>query len=130
MRAIVCANVCAKYLNWSSHNRTKRLMLHISVWLVGTPTVQECSSCGDFQQVFVVYGTRPEGIKLSPVIQELKSRDAEFSTVVCVTAQHRYMVYQQLCGLRCTVLSAIASAMHVCGHGCIVQESQSFDGIS
>ena len=49
-------------------------------------------------KVLVVFGTRPEAIKLAPVIQELERRaeDARIRTVVCVTAQHRQMLDQVL----------------------------------
>jgi len=43
----------------------------------------------------VVFGTRPEAIKLCPLIQALK-RQASFETFVCVTAQHRQMLDQVL----------------------------------
>lgn len=43
----------------------------------------------------VVFGTRPEAIKMCPLIKELKSRDS-FETSVCVTGQHREMLYQVL----------------------------------
>ena len=46
-------------------------------------------------RVLIVFGTRPEAIKLAPVIGEL-TRRPEFSPVVCVTAQHREMLDQVL----------------------------------
>lgn len=46
--------------------------------------------------VLIIFGTRPEAIKLAPLILHLKSRAAEFRTVVCVTAQHRGMLDQVL----------------------------------
>ena len=46
--------------------------------------------------VLVILGTRPEAIKLAPLILHLKSRTSEFRTVVCVTAQHRGMLDQVL----------------------------------
>lgn len=45
--------------------------------------------------VLFVFGTRPEAIKLAPVIQRLSSSDA-FGVTVCVTAQHREMLDQVL----------------------------------
>jgi UDP-N-acetylglucosamine 2-epimerase (non-hydrolysing) len=48
------------------------------------------------QTVLLILGTRPEAIKLAPLILHLKSRPAEFRTVVCVTAQHRGMLDQVL----------------------------------
>lgn len=41
--------------------------------------------------VLLVFGTRPEAIKMCPLVNELKMRDA-FKTVVCVTGQHRQML--------------------------------------
>ncbi|MDR2492643.1 MAG: UDP-N-acetylglucosamine 2-epimerase (non-hydrolyzing) [Coriobacteriales bacterium] len=47
------------------------------------------------KKILVVFGTRPEAIKMCPVVNELKSRPA-FETVVCVTGQHREMLDQVL----------------------------------
>ena len=44
----------------------------------------------------LVFGTRPEAIKMCPLVNELKSRPGEFETVVCVTGQHREMLEQVL----------------------------------
>lgn len=46
-------------------------------------------------KVMTIFGTRPEAIKMAPVVKELKSRD-EIDTIVCVTAQHREMLDQVL----------------------------------
>ena len=46
--------------------------------------------------VLVVFGTRPEAIKMAPVIKELERRPAHFTTISCVTAQHRRMLDQVL----------------------------------
>lgn len=43
------------------------------------------------KKIMLVFGTRPEAIKLCPLIRELKARE-EFRTVVCVTGQHRQML--------------------------------------
>ncbi|MCL6473242.1 MAG: UDP-N-acetylglucosamine 2-epimerase (non-hydrolyzing) [Firmicutes bacterium] len=43
-----------------------------------------------------VFGTRPEAIKMAPVIKELESRPNKFKSVVAVTAQHREMLDQVL----------------------------------
>lgn len=45
--------------------------------------------------VMLVFGTRPEAIKMCPLVNELKSRK-EIKTVVCVTGQHRQMLDQVL----------------------------------
>jgi len=48
------------------------------------------------RRVMFCFGTRPEAIKLAPVIQELARHPREFEPVVLVTAQHRYMLDQVL----------------------------------
>lgn len=47
------------------------------------------------KKVMLVFGTRPEAIKMCPLVNELKSRDT-IETVVCVTGQHRQMLDQVL----------------------------------
>lgn len=46
-------------------------------------------------KLLVVFGTRPEAIKMAPLIKELKSKP-QFEVKVCVTAQHRQMLDQVL----------------------------------
>ncbi|MCS7025843.1 MAG: UDP-N-acetylglucosamine 2-epimerase (non-hydrolyzing) [Bryobacteraceae bacterium] len=48
------------------------------------------------RKVLFVFGTRPEAIKLAPVILHLRQRPEEFETRVCVTAQHRHLLDQVL----------------------------------
>lgn len=47
------------------------------------------------QRVLTVFGTRPEAIKMAPLVRALK-RHPEFDVTVCVTAQHRQMLDQVL----------------------------------
>lgn len=47
-------------------------------------------------KVLCVFGTRPEAIKMAPVVKELKAHHRQISTSVCVTAQHREMLDQVL----------------------------------
>lgn len=47
------------------------------------------------KKVMLVFGTRPEAIKMCPLVNELKSRPA-IQTIVCVTGQHRQMLDQVL----------------------------------
>ncbi len=47
------------------------------------------------KKIMAVFGTRPEAIKMCPLIKELKSRK-DMETIVCVTAQHREMLDQVL----------------------------------
>lgn len=44
----------------------------------------------------IVFGTRPEAIKMAPLVKEFKKHNREFDTCVCVTAQHREMLDQVL----------------------------------
>lgn len=46
-------------------------------------------------KVMTVFGTRPEAIKMAPLVKELESRN-EVESIVCVTAQHRQMLDQVL----------------------------------
>jgi len=47
------------------------------------------------KKVMLVFGTRPEAIKMCPLVNELKSRE-NIKTIVCVTGQHRQMLDQVL----------------------------------
>ena len=47
-------------------------------------------------KVLTVFGTRPEAIKLAPVIKELERRPETFVSRICVTGQHREMLDQML----------------------------------
>lgn len=44
----------------------------------------------------LVFGTRPEAIKMAPLVKEFQARANEFDTIVCVTGQHREMLKQVL----------------------------------
>ena len=46
--------------------------------------------------VMLVFGTRPEAIKMCPLVNELKKHKEDLETVVCVTGQHRQMLDQVL----------------------------------
>ncbi len=46
-------------------------------------------------KVMLVFGTRPEGIKMAPIVKEIERRH-DFETVVCVTGQHKEMLQQVL----------------------------------
>lgn len=47
------------------------------------------------KKVMLVFGTRPEAIKMCPLVNELKTRE-NIETIVCVTGQHRQMLDQVL----------------------------------
>ena len=44
-------------------------------------------------KVMSIFGTRPEAIKMAPLVKELEKRE-EIKSIVCVTAQHRKMLDQ------------------------------------
>ena len=44
-------------------------------------------------KVMSIFGTRPEAIKMAPLVKELESRE-EIESIVCITAQHRQMLDQ------------------------------------
>jgi hypothetical protein len=46
-------------------------------------------------KILIVFGTRPEAIKMAPLVHAFKANPA-FETIVCVTAQHRQMLDQVL----------------------------------
>jgi len=46
-------------------------------------------------KVVIVFGTRPDAIKMAPLVKELK-KNTQIKTIVCVTAQHRQMLDQVL----------------------------------
>lgn len=48
------------------------------------------------KKVMLVFGTRPEAIKMAPLVKALQSDTTHFNTVVCVTGQHREMLDQVL----------------------------------
>ncbi|WP_276856105.1 non-hydrolyzing UDP-N-acetylglucosamine 2-epimerase [Bacteroides fluxus] len=48
------------------------------------------------KKIMLVFGTRPEAIKMAPLVREFQKRTDKFQTVVCVTGQHREMLDQVL----------------------------------
>jgi UDP-N-acetylglucosamine 2-epimerase (non-hydrolysing) len=48
------------------------------------------------KKILIVFGTRPEAIKMAPVVHAFQSDNINFNTKVCVTAQHREMLDQVL----------------------------------
>ncbi len=47
-------------------------------------------------KVMTIFGTRPEAIKMAPLVKELEKNDDKIESIVCVTAQHREMLDQVL----------------------------------
>lgn len=52
--------------------------------------------CDMRKKIMLVFGTRPEAIKMAPLVKCLQQRDEEFDVTVCVTGQHREMLDQVL----------------------------------
>ena len=50
----------------------------------------------NMKKIMLVFGTRPEAIKMAPLAIELKKDEANFKTIICVTGQHREMLDQVL----------------------------------
>lgn len=48
------------------------------------------------KSVMLVFGTRPEAIKMAPLVKEFQKHPEDFKTIVCVTGQHREMLDQVL----------------------------------
>ncbi|MHC1704326.1 MAG: non-hydrolyzing UDP-N-acetylglucosamine 2-epimerase [Tenuifilaceae bacterium] len=48
------------------------------------------------KKILIVFGTRPEAIKMAPLVKEFQKHQDKFETIVCVTAQHREMLDQVL----------------------------------
>ncbi|MDW8056430.1 MAG: UDP-N-acetylglucosamine 2-epimerase, partial [Elusimicrobiota bacterium] len=48
------------------------------------------------KKILFIFGTRPEAIKLAPLIKEFKSCSSEFIVKVCITSQHKEMLHQVL----------------------------------
>jgi len=44
------------------------------------------------KKILIVFGTRPEAIKMAPLVKEFQKHTDTFETKVCVTAQHREML--------------------------------------
>jgi UDP-N-acetylglucosamine 2-epimerase (non-hydrolysing) len=50
----------------------------------------------DMKKIMLVFGTRPEAIKMAPLVKEFQKYPEEFETIVCVSGQHREMLDQVL----------------------------------
>lgn len=48
------------------------------------------------KKVMLVFGTRPEAIKMCPLVKEFQKYPQGFETIVCITGQHREMLDQVL----------------------------------
>ena len=82
--------ICSKIFSFTRSVRIQFLM-----WEVFGNKLNEREEKWLIKRIMIVFGTRPEAIKMCPLILELKKR-ACFEVVVCVTAQHRQMLDQVL----------------------------------
>ena len=48
------------------------------------------------KKIMLVFGTRPEAIKMAPLVKAFQQKKNKFKTIVCVTGQHRKMLDQVL----------------------------------
>ena len=48
------------------------------------------------KKIMLVFGTRPEAIKMAPLVKAFQQKKDKFETIVCVTGQHRKMLDQVL----------------------------------
>ena len=48
------------------------------------------------KKIMLVFGTRPEAIKMAPLVKEFQKHPEQFETIICVTGQHREMLDQVL----------------------------------
>ena len=58
--------------------------------------MKQCINPYNMKKIMLVFGTRPEAIKMCPLVKEFQKRADEFETIVCVTGQHREMLDQVL----------------------------------
>ncbi|WP_373566645.1 non-hydrolyzing UDP-N-acetylglucosamine 2-epimerase [Neisseria dentiae] len=77
-------NTTDSTLTFASFNDPFPLNAHHGIFHSGAPV----------KKLLIVFGTRPEAIKMAPLVEGLKKRNADFR--VCVTAQHRQMLDQVL----------------------------------
>ena len=64
--------------------------MHLSCWVVIHIKIRT------MKKIMLVFGTRPEAIKMCPLVKEFQKHKDEFKTIVCVTGQHREMLDQVL----------------------------------
>ena len=66
-------------------------------WWTDSGWMEDCREKNEYmKKIMLVFGTRPEAIKMAPLVKEFKNKADRFETVVCVTAQHREMLDQVL----------------------------------
>lgn len=58
--------------------------------------IEQYTFMSQVKKVMLVFGTRPEAIKMAPLVKEFQKNPEHFQTIVCVTGQHRQMLDQVL----------------------------------
>lgn len=58
--------------------------------------MRQCINPYNMKKIMLVFGTRPEAIKMCPLVKEFQKHAYDFETIVCVTGQHREMLDQVL----------------------------------
>lgn len=66
------------------------------------------------KKVMLVFGTRPEAIKMCPLVKEFQRREKEFETIVCVTGQRREKQGQDLYDVTARVLTGMRDVLKEC----------------
>ncbi|MFV0269190.1 MAG: non-hydrolyzing UDP-N-acetylglucosamine 2-epimerase [Draconibacterium sp.] len=59
-------------------------------------TINKMTNTITTKRILLVFGTRPEAIKMAPLVKEFQKHPEQFETLVCVTGQHREMLDQVL----------------------------------
>ena len=66
------------------------------------------------KKIMLVFGTRPEAIKMAPLIHELKAEKNLFKLNVCVTSQHRQMLDQVLTFFEIIIIAITRATLSLC----------------
>ena len=72
------------------------------------------------KKILLVFGTRPEAIKMSPLVKAFKDYPTKFKTIVCVTGQHREMLDQVLRIFDISKSKISMMLQHVCSLECVI----------
>ena len=77
----------------------------------------------------LVFGTRPEAIKMCPLVKEFQRREEEFETIVCVTGQRREKQGQDLYDVTARVLTGMRDVIKECRHDVVLVHGDTTTGI-
>ena len=70
----------------------KKTDSHVLIYIV----ITQINYRNRMKKVMLVFGTRPEAIKMAPLVKAFQDKKDDFETIVCVTGQHREMLDQVL----------------------------------